>query len=186
SPHMHLRGKAFQLRSYTSRGESKILLDVPRYDFNWQHTYEFEEPVPFSSIDRLEFDVVFDNSEGNPSNPDPEQFVMWGDQTWEEMAVAFFEIATPRNSEMKRDRTVRSRQNPSVDIQSAAAVTDDAASKWADNYIRRFDRDRNGILEKSEVSELVRVYSFHLIDQNGDERLTRDELVRSFEARRGR
>lgn len=186
SPHMHLRGKAFQLRSYTSRGESKILLDVPRYDFNWQHTYEFEEPVPFSSIDRLEFDVVFDNSEGNPSNPDPEQFVMWGDQTWEEMAVAFFEIATPRNSEMKRDRTVRSRQNPSVDIQSAAAVTDDAASKWADNYIRRFDRDRNGILEKSEVSDLVRVYSFHLIDQNGDERLTRDELVRSFEARRGR
>lgn len=186
SPHMHLRGKAFQLRSYASRGEQKILLDVPRYDFNWQHTYEFEEPVPFSSIDRLEFDVVFDNSESNPSNPDPEQFVMWGDQTWEEMAVAFFEIATPRSSEMKRDRTVRSRQTPSVDIRSAVDIPDDAASKWADNYIRRFDRDRDGILEKSEVSDLIRVYSFHLIDQNGDELLTRDELVRSFEARRGR
>lgn len=87
---------------------------------------------------------------------------------------------------MKRDRTVRSRQTPSVDIRSAVDIPDDAASKWADNYIRRFDRDRDGILEKSEVSDLIRVYSFHLIDQNGDELLTRDELVRSFEARRGR
>ncbi len=96
-PHMHLRGKAFELyASQRSHGnDSTCLLKIPKYDFNWQHTYEFAEPLDLSSMDRLSFKATFDNSTNNPFNPDPTQYVVWGDQTWEEMAVAFLEVAIP-------------------------------------------------------------------------------------------
>ena len=107
-PHMHLRGKSFQVRTRSGDSES-IQLDVPHYDFNWQHTYEWSEPIPLRDIDRLSFTATFDNSVANPFNPNPNEYVMWGDQTWEEMAVAFFEVARPRtigNSE-KSGQTMR-------------------------------------------------------------------------------
>ncbi|MFM7977318.1 MAG: alkyl hydroperoxide reductase, partial [Pirellula sp.] len=96
SPHMHVRGKAFELRA--RRGQATdILLNVPHYDFNWQHTYEWTDRIPLADVDGLEFTATFDNSDANPTNPAPGEYVMWGDQTWEEMAVAFFEVSRPRN-----------------------------------------------------------------------------------------
>ncbi|MFK7821699.1 MAG: redoxin domain-containing protein [Planctomycetaceae bacterium] len=88
TPHMHYRGKGFQL--YTDAAAKQTLLSVPSYDFNWQHTYQLAEPIPLNDVEKLHFDVTFDNSAGNPFNPDPKQWVTWVDQTWEEMAVAFF------------------------------------------------------------------------------------------------
>ena len=46
SPHMHLRGKSFRYEARYPDGTSEILLDVPKYDFNWQITYELAEPKP--------------------------------------------------------------------------------------------------------------------------------------------
>ena len=97
-PHMHVRGKAFQARG-VSGNTSEILLDVPRYDFNWQHIYALAKPLPLSSIDQLEFTVHFDNSPQNPANPDPSQTVHWGDQTWEERAIGFFEVTESRSTD---------------------------------------------------------------------------------------
>ncbi|MCA9017101.1 MAG: redoxin domain-containing protein, partial [Planctomycetaceae bacterium] len=91
APHMHLRGKSFRL-FMKQKEKSEILLDVPHYDFNWQHIYELNQPMQLDDIDSLEFTVKFDNSKENPFNPDPNEYVTWGDQTWEEMAIAFFEV----------------------------------------------------------------------------------------------
>ncbi len=80
-PHMPLRGKSFELRAKSIDGEAQptnLLLDVPRYDFNWQHTYELQTPLTFQNIDQLEFTAVFDNSSGNPFNPNPKEYVLWG------------------------------------------------------------------------------------------------------------
>ena len=71
---------------------------MPHYDFNWQHWYQFESPLALDNIDALEMEVRFDNSTENPTNPEPEEYVTWGDQTWQEMAVAFFDIAHPRDN----------------------------------------------------------------------------------------
>jgi thiol-disulfide isomerase/thioredoxin len=90
-PHMHLRGKAFRIEAIDPAGENHLLIDVPRYDFNWQNSYVFAEPVKLREGSRLKCRAVYDNSENNPSNPDPSQTVGWGDQTWEEMLVAQFE-----------------------------------------------------------------------------------------------
>jgi hypothetical protein len=92
-PHMHLRGKAFSYRATYPDGRTEILLDVPRYDFNWQLTYYLEEPklLPRGTI--LECIGHYDNSPGNPFNPDPGVDVHYGDQTWEEMLNGFMEVA---------------------------------------------------------------------------------------------
>src|SRR5262249_40735069 len=70
-PHMHLRGKDFEYRLIYPDGTSKIILSVPRYDFNWQTRYEFKEPVAAPKGTRVDCVAHFDNSSGNKSNPDP-------------------------------------------------------------------------------------------------------------------
>ncbi len=76
SPHMHVRGKSFQLRMKQA-GQENVLLDVPKYDFNWQHTYEFAAPIELDAVDGIEFTARFDNSSGNPVNPNPNTLVTW-------------------------------------------------------------------------------------------------------------
>jgi peroxiredoxin len=92
-PHMHLRGKSFRYVAEYPDGSSEILLDVPAYDFNWQHRYELAEPklLPAGTIVRAI--AVYDNSADNPNNPDPSAEVRTGPQSWDEMFNGYFEIA---------------------------------------------------------------------------------------------
>lgn len=89
-PHMHLRGKSFKYVAHIPNQDSKILLDVPDYDFNWQHRYRFEKPVFLPKGTTIECIAHFDNSKENPANPDPSKTVYWGDQTFEEMMIGYF------------------------------------------------------------------------------------------------
>jgi peroxiredoxin len=90
SPHMHLRGRSFRFEAVLPGGGVEILLDVPRYEFNWQLRYELVEPKRLPAGTRLVCTAVYDNSAENPSNPNPAQAVTWGDQTSEEMLIGFF------------------------------------------------------------------------------------------------
>jgi peroxiredoxin len=92
-PHMHLRGKSFEYRAVYADGHSEVLLSVPRYDFNWQTNYELAEPLRLPAGTRIECTAHFDNSAGNPNNPDPTRRVGWGDQTWDEMMIGFVDYA---------------------------------------------------------------------------------------------
>ena len=65
--------------------ESKTILAVPRYDFNWQTYYVFKEPLQAPKGAKLVSTAWYDNSAANKSNPDPKVDVHWGEQTWEEM-----------------------------------------------------------------------------------------------------
>jgi hypothetical protein len=90
TPHMHVRGKDMTYIAHYPDGHDETLLAVPRYDFNWQITYELAEPKLLPRGTRLEVIAHFDNSPNNRFNPDPTQAVKWGDQTWEEMMIGFF------------------------------------------------------------------------------------------------
>ncbi|MBX9584365.1 MAG: redoxin domain-containing protein [Gemmataceae bacterium] len=94
-PHMHLRGKAFRYDLVTPDGKRETVLNVPRYDFNWQVGYHLSEPRPVPAGSKLECTAWFDNSAANPANPDPKAKVRWGDQTWEEMMIGFFSYYQP-------------------------------------------------------------------------------------------
>jgi peroxiredoxin len=97
-PHMHLRGKDFRYELVYPNGKRETILDMPRYDFNWQTSYVFEEPLHLPAGTKLHCTAHFDNSEENPANPDPTIDVRWGDQTWEEMMIGWFDIAVPKDT----------------------------------------------------------------------------------------
>ena len=94
-PHMHLRGKSMEFRAVYPSGEREILLNVPQYSFNWQLEFVLDHPKLLPKGTRLEVSAAFDNSPNNPYNPDPQKEVHWGDQSWEEMMIGYFEIGFP-------------------------------------------------------------------------------------------
>jgi len=84
-PHTHLRGKRWQYTLVRPDGSSEVILDVPKYDFNWQTYYLFAKPLEIPAGARIVARAWYDNSAENENNPDPAATVHWGDQTWEEM-----------------------------------------------------------------------------------------------------
>ncbi len=91
-PHMHLRGKDFLYEAQHSDGKATTLLSVPRYQFGWQAVYRCAEPVPMAKGSKLHCVAHYDNSAGNPNNPDPTAKVYWGDQTWQEMMIGWIDF----------------------------------------------------------------------------------------------
>ena len=92
-PHMHLRGKDYELRLVYPTGESEVLLRVPKYDFSWQLFYYLTDQKVLPAGTRLYCVAHFDNSPNNPANPDATKIVRWGDQSWEEMMIGWFDVA---------------------------------------------------------------------------------------------
>jgi len=97
--HMHLRGKSFRFTAVYPDGRSEILLDIPKFDFNWQPYYYLETPKLLPRGTRIVATAVFDNSPNNPSNPDPSKNIFWGPQTWDEMMIGWFDVAVPVRGE---------------------------------------------------------------------------------------
>ena len=96
TPHMHLRGKAFKFEAEYPDGTREVLLDVPKYDFNWQIRYMLVEPKLMPKGTRLICTAYFDNSTDNPANPDPSKTITYGDQTWDEMMFGFYSSVDPK------------------------------------------------------------------------------------------
>lgn len=95
TPHMHLRGKAFKYVMTYPDGRSEVLLSVPKYEFNWQLSYIFAQPRQVPAGTKIEATAWYDNSVNNKWNPDPSQTVKWGDQTFQEMMIGFFNYKVP-------------------------------------------------------------------------------------------
>ena len=92
-PHMHLRGKSFEYNLLAPGEKPQTLLRVPKYDFYWQLSYRLQSPISLKAGSTLQAVATFDNSRANPHNPDPDSAVRWGEQTWAEMMVGFFDVA---------------------------------------------------------------------------------------------
>jgi peroxiredoxin len=92
-PHMHLRGKTFSYELIQPDGEAEILLHVPRYDFNWQHRYLLAEPIRIKAGSKIRCSAVYDNSDENPNNPNPDAEVRAGQQSTDEMFNGYFDVA---------------------------------------------------------------------------------------------
>ena len=101
-PHMHLRGKDFHYEVIYPDGRKETLMNMPRYDFNWQTSYVFKQPKQLPEGTTLHCTAHFDNSADNPANPDASKPVRWGDQTWEEMMIGWFDIAVPKDSDIEQ------------------------------------------------------------------------------------
>jgi hypothetical protein len=101
-PHMHLRGKDMRYRLDYPDGRSEVILNVPKYDFNWQLVYQPVKPVFVPKGTKIHIDAHYDNSTANKFNPNPNATVYPGRMTWEEMMAPFFGVIVdsqtdPRN-----------------------------------------------------------------------------------------
>jgi hypothetical protein len=93
SPHMHLRGKSLKWVVVYPDGREQTILDVPRFDFNWQIQYELEEPLHIPAGSKILGIGFYDNSPKNKWNPAPEKEVYWSEQSWDEMYQPFTEYS---------------------------------------------------------------------------------------------
>ncbi len=104
-PHMHVRGKAFEYRIVYADGKTETLLRVPKYDFFWQLDYTLAEPLKVPAGARIECTAWYDNSPNNPHNPDPTATVKFGEQSWEEMMIGFYDIVIPADMSIREFMT---------------------------------------------------------------------------------
>lgn len=90
-PHMHLRGKDFKYSLFYPDGSSETILSVPKYNFDWQVYYHYDKPIKMPAGTRMECVAHMDNSSENPQNPNPNETVTFGPQTWEEMMIGWID-----------------------------------------------------------------------------------------------
>ena len=98
-PHMHLLGREMKTRAIKPDGSEIPLVWIRDWDFNWQDTYLYRNPITVPAGTRFEVDAVYDNSAANPRNPQsPPKRVVWGEQTENEMCVCFMAVVTKDNA----------------------------------------------------------------------------------------
>jgi hypothetical protein len=114
-PHMHLRGKRFEYnlikhgageesRGAGPRGASGVKVETllrVNYHFHWQMSYQLAEPLLLKAGTELQAVAWYDNSAGNPHNPDPNVAVRWGEQTYDEMMIGFFDVAVAAGTDKR-------------------------------------------------------------------------------------
>ena len=100
-PHTHVRGKKWQVTAIYPDGRSELILNVPKYDFNWQLVYNPTKAIFAPKGTKLHVDAHFNNSSANKFNPDPNRTVYRGRMTWEEMMSPFFSIITDAKTDPK-------------------------------------------------------------------------------------
>jgi len=110
-PHMHLRGKDYEVRLIYPSGISETVFKAP-WDFNWQLGYDFAAPIPIPKGTRIVGIAHFDNSANNKWNPDPAKLVVWGNQNWEEMQNCFMSFLIDPN--VKDPKTLFKASGPSL------------------------------------------------------------------------
>jgi hypothetical protein len=176
-PHMHVRGKSFRYELKLPDGRTETILDVPRYDFNWQTSYQLAEPIRVPAGASMHCVAHYDNSENNLNNPDPNATVRWGEQTWDEMLIGYFDIAVPRAVFDTTRSAVTTPRKEDV----APAIRHVIANRVIDR-MQELDTNKDGVLTPDEVPERL-LPIFKQLDLDGDKKLTVEEARKAIDKR---
>jgi len=160
-PHMHLRGKSAKYEAFYPDGTSEVLLDVPRYDFNWQTAYQYKDFKHVPAGTKIVYTGSWDNSTDNAYNPDPTQTVRWGEPTTDEMSFGYMSFINDSgeyegmfgNGNRGGGRGGRGNRGG-----GGPALTE---------LIGMFDKNADGMLQKDEAPGQMGRF-FDMIDQNHD------------------
>ncbi len=160
-PHLHLRGKSFRYETLSPDGKKETILSIPSYDFNWQTAYQLKEPLTLAPGTRIFCTAHYDNSKQNPFNPNPNIPVRWGDQTWDEMMIGYFDVAIPLH--------------PETGVEVAKAL-----GGQPEKLLARIDSNADGEITRDEISK-QQLPIFLLIDTNKNDRVSLKELREAIE-----
>jgi hypothetical protein len=101
-PHMHFRGKDFDINLISPQGASEKLLSVPHYSFAWQTMYYPKDEIPAPKGSKIHLSGHFDNSANNVYNPNPSETVRWGEQTFHEMFGDITDVAVDVGTDVRK------------------------------------------------------------------------------------
>jgi len=149
SPHMHFRGKSF-----TAKLEMK------------------QEPQNGSGKKVLlkvpQYDFNWQH---------PEKYVTWGDQTWEEMAIGFFDVSVPRKPSKKKPAK-RFVDEPGEPTRAELAKLESKIDNVVNDFFKRFDDDKDGLIQRSELPlSMQSRRGYSKFNTDGERGLTRDEVA---------
>lgn len=167
-PHMHLIGKEMKTYAVAPDGKEIPLIWIKDWDFNWQGSYYFKEPVKLPKGSVIKFEARYDNSVDNPRNPsNPPQRVTWGEQTTNEMGICGLQVITETPADM---RAVMKMRNHMLALILGSAPPPDAADvitfpaegiiipqaikERMPDLIKQIDKDGDGKLSKEEFDAL--------------------------------
>ncbi len=165
-PHMHWRGQDYRYEVIHADGKRETVLSVPRWDFNWQAVYRFQEPLKLPKGAKLHAVAHWDNSANNPLNPAPEKTVYFGLQSWEEMMVGWVSYVWERP-----ETAAELAKNP---------------PRQSDLFFDRLDVNGDDVITPDEIPERMRplmVLGGIALPAKG---MTRDDFAKVFEQMRGR
>jgi len=160
-PHAHYRGQSSSLTLRYPDGREELLLSLPRYDFNWQRSYEFADPIDIPAGSKLVARYTYDNSAANPANPAPKEIVSWGQQSHEEM------LFTAISYRWKDETTADVKPEYETQLHSA-------------RVFGMMDDNLNDLLEKAELKGGIGqrlAANFDKLDRNKDGALSRKEYA---------
>lgn len=169
-PHMHLRGKSAKYEAFYPDGTSKVLLDVPQYDFNWQTRYQFSDFEFVPKGTKLVLTTAWDNSTDNPYNPDPTASVTFGEPTTAEMSFGFMNFIKAVDEE-DVSAALREQGNGFGGRGQGGGRRDIDLTQ----LLTTFDANKDNLLQESEAPEFMKRF-FPMIDSDGDGAVTPAEL----------
>jgi hypothetical protein len=161
--HTHYRGEAGKLEMIKADGSRETLINLPRYDFNWQRTYEFAKPIVVPAGAKLVATYLYDNSVRNPANPDPTKTVVWGDQSWEEMHYTsiYYQwsdetVAKPADAtpEMRNWRLM-GMLDANLDEKVQRSEVRGLVANMIGSRFDQLDANKDGVLDMSELKAMT-------------------------------
>ncbi|MFT3725458.1 MAG: redoxin domain-containing protein [Hyphomonadaceae bacterium] len=161
TPHAHARGASSKVSIEYPDGKEQLLLALPRYDFNWQHTYYLDKPISIPAGSKIISRWIYDNSTGNPSNPDPKRTVPWGEQTTEEMLANYVHYRwvgeTAQNPREDYEKELKAGMmmgvlDTSLDGKLQPAELSGPVGKRIGAAMAMLDTDKDGALSQNEIN----------------------------------
>jgi hypothetical protein len=164
SPHAHYLGKEMKVNAFLPDGSKKPLIYIKDWDFNWQGQYRFKEPIHLPEGTRIEMEYSYDNSASNPQNPsNPPKMVTWGEQTTDEMALAFLGVLLPTPADVVPfQRAVQRQMLESMlsGLRSFESLPSEIPPQTAQRLrlaLALLDQNRNGRVDEQEMAALRRL-----------------------------
>jgi len=177
SGHAHYLCTTMKMTATYPDGETRILLDIPDWDLDWQDTYFFAEPLILPAGTVVDSVITYDNSTGNPENPHtPPKRVKWGRESTDEMgSITLVAVALDAADDQRLNLSTKA-QRAKIFAQLGQELKSTGVLERLPAIVKKLDSNGDGSLQESEIPERMRAALILRLDEDGDKTLNPSEI----------